>query len=477
MPSFVENPVAAVQEIVAKKVDSVAAPATEIPGPISKEGSKKLGSVWDARAVHFVVDYDQSEGNYIVDVDGNKYLDVYAQIASIPVGYNNTTLIEASKSPEMISALVNRPAVGNFPCKQWVELLNTGLMRVAPKGLDKIFTAQSGSEANELAYKAAFMLYRRRQRGEGAEWSQIDQTSCLNNSGPGSPQLAIMSFRNSFHGRGFGSLSTTRSKAVHKLDIPAFNWPQATFPALKYPLEQHIEENKAEEERCLREVEILITSWQCPVAGLIVEPVQSEGGDNHASPAFFQSLRDITKKHNVVLIADEVQTGFGATGSFWGHDHWNLSSPPDIVTFSKKAQTAGYYFGDEKLIPDQAYRQFNTWIGDPARVIMSRAVIKEILDKNLVEQTARVGDKLFAELSVLSAKYPEHIANLRGKGKGTFIAFDTKNPAGLVKAMRQIGVNIGTCGKQTVRLRPMLTFDETHIPILVGAFNKVLSAL
>lgn len=64
MPSFVENPVAAVQEIVAKKVDSAtAAPATEIPGPVSKEGSSKLNSVWDARAVHFVVDYDQSQGN------------------------------------------------------------------------------------------------------------------------------------------------------------------------------------------------------------------------------------------------------------------------------------------------------------------------------------------------------------------------------------------------------------------------------
>lgn len=101
-------------------------------------------------------------------------------------------------------------------------------------------------------------------------------------------------------------------------------------------------------------------SRHCPVAALIVEPIQSEGGDNHASPAFFQGIRDITKKHGVVMIIDEVQTGFGATGKFWGHAHWNLSSPPDIVTFSKKAQTAGYYFGDRALIPDKAYRQFNT---------------------------------------------------------------------------------------------------------------------
>lgn len=86
------------------------------------------------------------------------------------------------------------------------------------------------------------------------------------------------------------------------------------------------------------------------------------------------------------MIVDEVQTGFGATGKFWGHAHWNLDSPPDMVTFSKKAQTAGYFFGDSMLVPDKAYRQFNTWIGDPARVVMSKAVVNEILDKNLVAQ-------------------------------------------------------------------------------------------
>ncbi|KAH7461030.1 4-aminobutyrate aminotransferase [Fusarium oxysporum f. sp. matthiolae] len=450
---------------------------TEIPGPVSKANSKRLDAIFDARAVHFVVDYDKSEGNYIVDVDGNRYLDVFAQVASIPVGYNNQTLIEAAKSPDIISALVNRPAIGNFPSDQWVDILRNGLMKVAPKGLSYIFTAQSGSEANELAYKAAFMLYRRRQRGEGVDWTEEEITSCLDNAKPGSPELAFLSFKNSFHGRGFGSLSTTHSKAVHKLDIPSFNWPQARFPVLKYPLEEHVEENAAEEKRCLEEVNRIFASWHCPVAGLIVEPIQSEGGDNHASPAFFQGLRDITKKHGAVLIADEVQTGFGATGSFWAHDHWNLTSPPDLVTFSKKAQTAGYFFGNEQLIPDKALRQFNTWIGDPARVIMSKAVIKEILDKKLVENTARVGNLLYAELARLATKYPEYIQNLRGKNQGTFIAFDTKDSAAVARSMRQIGINIGICGNNTVRLRPMLVFEEHHIPILINAFDKVIGAL
>ncbi|PKS08202.1 hypothetical protein jhhlp_005478 [Lomentospora prolificans] len=435
---------------------------TEVPGPQSKAAANKLDSFFDSRAVHFVVDYEKSSGNFIVDVDGNRYLDVYSQIASIPVGYNNPALISAAQSSEMVSALVNRPAIGNFPSSDWHDILKDGLLRVAPMGLNHIFTAQSGSEANELAFKASFMLYRRKERGVGVEWSDEEIASCLNNAKPGSPELAVLSFTNSFHGRGFGSLSTTRSKAVHKLNIPSFKWPQGPFPSLKYPLDSYVEENAAEERRCLAEVERLITTWHCPVVALIVEPIQSEGGDNHASSAFFQGVRELTQKHGVVMIVDEVQTGFGATGTFWAHQHWNLTSPPDIVTFSKKAQTAGYFFGDRMLIPDKAYRQFNTWIGDPARVVLSKAVIGEILDKRLVEQCARVGDILYAELEKLAQKYPEYIQNLRGKGYGTYLSFDTKDSAALVATLKRRGVNIGTCGIRTVRLRPMLIFEEKH---------------
>lgn len=172
--------------------------------------------------------------------------------------------------------------------------------------------------------------------------------------------MSILSFKKAFHGRLFATLSTTRSKPIHKVDIPAFDWPQASFPALKYPLEEHVEENKAEESRCLEEIENIIKTWKNPIAAAIIEPIQSEGGDNHATPYFFQGLREITKRHGVLLIVDEVQTGVGATGKFWAHEHWNLDTPPDIVTFSKKAQTAGYYFGNPLLRPNKPYRQFNT---------------------------------------------------------------------------------------------------------------------
>ena len=268
----------------------------------------------------------------------------------------------AATSPEMASALINRPAMGQFPSHTWVDILQKGLLSRAPKGCDQVFTAMAGTDANELAFKAAFIYNRRMQRGENADFTPEEFATCMDNQSPGSPELSILSFKKGFHGRLFGALSTTRSKPIHKVDIPAFDWPQTPFPMLKYPLEEHVQENRAEEDRCLAEFERIIKEWKNPIAACIVEPIQGEGGDNHASPYFFQGLRKITKEHNVLFIVDEVQTGVGATGRFWAHDHWNLDTPPDMVTFAKKAQTAGYYFGNPLLRPNKGYRQFNTCV-------------------------------------------------------------------------------------------------------------------
>ncbi|CAD6442890.1 8a15c986-9142-4186-a56d-a48e0b6bd143 [Sclerotinia trifoliorum] len=450
---------------------------TAIPGPESQKAIAELDKVFDTRSVNMLADYQKSVGNYIADPDGNVLLDVYAQIASIPLGYNNPQLLKAAQTEQMASAIINRPALGNFPSHDWAEIIKTGVLKVAPKGLDQVFTAMAGSDANETAYKAAFM-YRRQQERGGAhvEFSDADIASSMLNQAPGAPQLSILSFKSAFHGRLFGSLSTTRSKPIHKLDIPAFDWPQATFPILKYPLEDHVEENKKIEEEALADVERIITTHHLPPCAVVVEPIQSEGGDNHASPAFFRGLRALTKKHNVLLIVDEVQTGVGATGKFWAHDHWNLDTPPDIVTFSKKAQTAGYYYGNPELRPNKPYRQFNTWMGDPARALLFRAIIEEIERLDLVNHTARVGDYLFKELENLAKKYPGDIQNLRGKGQGTFLAFDSNRRDEVVKKAKGVGINIGGSGERAIRLRPMLIFREDHANILLERLEKIFKS-
>ena len=455
----------------------------------------------------------------------------YSQIASIAVGYNNPILLQAARSPEMASAMVNRPAMGNFPQHDWAEILESGLMAVAPRGMTHVLTAHTGSDANELAYKAAFLWKRRQQRqekhgknSEALDFTSEEISSSMENKAPGSPSLAILSFKGAFHGRMLASLSTTRSKPIHKLDIPAFPWPQAPFPARKYPLEEHAAENAETEQACLRETEeIIIRSQQMQqqkrsadqptsqIAAVVIEPVQSEGGDNHASPWFFNGLRAITRKHGILLIVDEVQTGVGATGRFWAHEHWQLEDPPDIVTFSKKAQAAGYYYygggksNEDKtsaapvssskreitisdkelnsdiinsdrpnLRPDRPYRQFNTWMGDPARAFLFNAILSEITRFDLVRHTANTGDYLFDELARLRDMFPHEMSNLRGRGMGTFIAWDSPRRDEVLRKAKSAGINLGGSGERAVRLRPMLVFQKRHADILLDRLERIM---
>lgn len=449
---------------------------SSFPGPKSAEEIKSLGKVFDTRPAYFIADYEKSNGNYIADVDGNVFLDVYAQIASIPLGYNNPALIETAKSDKMIRAIVDRPALGNFPGKDSQEIIED-LLKIAPKGQNQIWSGLSGADANELAFKAAFMWYQGQKR-QASAFTNEENESVMKNEAPGSPELAILSFQRAFHGRLFASASTTCSKPVHKLDLPAFKWPKAEFPSYKYPLDKYEAENKKEDERCLKIVDDIYTNWSVPIAALLIEPIQSEGGDNHASAEFFQGLRDITLKHGSLLIIDEVQTGVGATGSFWAHEHFNITPAPDMVTFSKKFQSAGYYFHDPKIVPNIAYRQFNTWCGDPARMILAGSIGQEIVKNDLVANAAKVGGYLYEKLEKLADKYPQYIKDLRGKNRATFIAWSFEEGATRNKFladMKTVGINIGGCAEDSVRLRPTLVFEEKHADILVAGIEKILS--
>ncbi len=448
-------------------------------GEKGKKELEKLAKVFDARPAYFVADYYNSTGNFIKDVDGNVYLDMYSQIASIALGYNNPALIDAAKSPEMINALIQRPATGNFPSNDYADILSQGLLAAAPKGMDHVWCGLSGADANELAFKAAFIYQQSKKRGFDKPFSTEEEESCMNNVAPGCPDAAILSFNHSFHGRLFASGSVTRSKPIHKMDFPSFNWPKANYPNIKYPSDKYATENAIQEQKSLDEVEQIFKTWHQPIAAIIIEPIQSEGGDNHASPKFYQGLRDLTLKYGILYIIDEVQTGVGATGKFWAHEHFNLSPGPDLVTFSKKFQSAGYYYSNPQLTPNLPYRQFNTWCGNPSSAIISRAIYQEIQKNHLVERTAEVGSYLYGKLAELSTKYPQYIESLRGKNRGTFIAWDTPSPdarAKILNDLRLNGANVGSCGERAIRLRPTLTFNETHADLFISILEKVLAS-
>ncbi len=206
---------------------------------------------------------------------------------------------------------MNRPALGLNPPLDFADKLRNVLLSVAPKGLNMVQTMACGSCANENAYKAIFIWYNQMLRGGQPPTQQV-LDDCVMNKGLGCPDLSILSFKGSFHGRTFGALATTHSKAIHKLDIPTFDWPIASFPRYKYPLEENVEYNKQQDEACLKEVDELYGVYRDekkkPIAGIVVEPIQSEGGDHYGSAYFFQNLQKLAKKvNNIIFLLNSPQ--------------------------------------------------------------------------------------------------------------------------------------------------------------------------
>ncbi|KAG2383630.1 hypothetical protein C9374_004301 [Naegleria lovaniensis] len=461
--------------------DGIKLVTPERPGPKTKELLERMNKIQDMRAAHFVANFEKSKGNFIVDADDNIILDTFTQISSIPLGYNHPYLIEKfHKDPRYATSFLNRPSLGINPPHNYIDILQESFARIMPKGMTDVVTLSSGAEANENAYKVAFCRYMQIKRG-GKSASKEEMDSCVLNQKPGTPNLSILSFKNSFHGRTLGALTATHSKAIHKVDFPSFNWPVCDFPQLKYPLEQYEAENKKEMDRVLEQVEKTIKLSHSPnspwgeVAGLVVEPIQSEGGDKHAMPYFFKELRRITKENNVAFICDEVQTGGGATGKFWAHEYWGLGeNGPDIVCFSKKLQAAGIFHRPEFKI-DLPYRIFNTWLGDYTRALQLGAIIDVIERDRLLDLVNQTGAYMMKHMTELSKRYPGKIDNVRGAG--TFIAFESNKQPELMKQMLHRGVEVGSCGTNTIRLRPMLTFHQWHANIFLQNLNETLEKL
>lgn len=480
-------PVSHVREEMPVKAGKGIAMRTSVPGPETLRLLEKLSLQGGMGGnVSFFGDYQASSGCYLVDADGNRMLDLFGQIASLPLGYNHPALVRTvAEDPLMNSFAQSRACLGLMPPKQLPDLLEDTLLSIAPRGLSRVQTMLCGSSANENVFKAAFFRKRALQRSKAGrsatDFSEEELSSVMQNQLPGSANdLVMLSFSGGFHGRTMGALSCTRSKAVHKIDVPAFDFPVAPFPSLRYPLEEHAAENALEEERCLNELRRIFQECESQgkfIAGAIVEPVLSEGGDLHASPEFFKGIQRICGEFEAAFIVDEVQTGICASGHMWAHEAWGLEVAPDFVCFSKKALLGGYFYKEE-FQPPQGYRIFNTWMGDITKVLLLKTVLQTIRSEGLQALVGVVGQALREVLESVSADHPDFVQNLRGVG--TIIAFDCESPElrdTLVTELRNRGVLVGMNGSQSIRFRPPLTCGLPHVKEFQRVFEQTVEAL
>lgn len=403
-----------------------------------------------------VVDLEKSHGSWMHDaVTGKEYLDLFSMFASMAVGYNHPTLL--ANQERLTSAAVNKPTLSDIYAQEYAEFVDTFSTFGIPDYLPHAFFIEGGGLAVENALKAAF------------DWKVRKNIA----AGHGERGSQVIHFTNCFHGRTGYTMSLTDSHDPRKtLYYPRFDWPLVTHPRLRFPITDEVVKEVGElEKKALDEIEQAIHDHPHDIAALIIEPIQGEGGDNQIRPDFARSLRQICDEEDIILIYDEIQTGVGITGVFWGHEHFGEDARPDILAFGKKSQVCGI-LASRRLdeVADNVFHESSrinsTWGGNLVDMVRFNLILQIIRDEELIEHARTHGRYLVDKLEALAAEFPGYVSNVRGKG--LFAAFDL--PSGterdaVTSALYDRGAIILGSGEQSIRFRPHLNITRAEIDL------------
>jgi len=287
----------------------------------------------------------------------------------------------------------------------------------------------------------------------------------------------VMHFREAFHGRSGYTMSLTNTDQNKILYFPKFNWPRIINPKITFPLAQHIDEVIKLEKQAIEEIKSAIKNNPDDTAVLIIEPIQCEGGDNFFRKEFFQELRVITLENEIMLMFDEVQSGFGITGKFWASEYYVR---PDIIAFGKKSQQCGIMVTDrvdeiEENCFNVSGRINSTWGGNLIDMVRSKQILDVMNEEKLVENSANRGKYLLNRLYEIQSQFPSLISNSRGLG--LLCAFDF--PSSELRDKFRITCEkekllILGCGSKTIRFRPMLNITDDELEEGLQVIEKVL---
>ena len=425
-----------------------------------------------------IVDLGKSHGVWLVDArDGKEYLDLFSMTASKPVGYNHPYVLK--NQDRFISSALNKPANSDIYSNEMADFVTT-MGRVAqPDYLPYAFYVEGGALAVENALKAAF------------DWKVRKNLA----DGKGEKGSKIIHFKECFHGRSGYTMSLTDSSDPRKtMYYPQFDWPRIDNPKIHFPLNDESLENVIKaEKKSIDQIKSSLKEFEDEIAGLIIEPIQGEGGDNHFRCEFFKELKSLSKEHEFLLIYDEVQTGVGITGEMWAHQLFTSKysnceceindTSPDIISFGKKTQVCGI-FASNRLdeagshVFKESNRLNSTWGGNLVDMVRCTVYLEIIESEDLVSKARENGKHLYSGLSMLSQNHSDLVSNIRNKG--LFAAFDLPSTEIRSKALELIsseGALMLGCGDQSIRFRPHLNISKSEIEHGISMIDKALSKI
>ena len=415
-------------------------------------------------------DMEKSNGVYIHDAKYNRtLLDFFTCFASVPLGYNHPKMIndEEFKKNLMLAALTN-PSNSDIYTTQYAQFVETFARVGIPDYLPHAFFIAGGSLAIENALKVAmdWKVQKNFQKGYTRERG-----------------FKVIHFEKAFHGRSGYTLSLTNTLPDKTKWFAKFDWPRVSFPAMQFPYsDEGYEDLRQREALSIAQITQAFKDNKDDICAILVEPIQSEGGDNHVRPEFLEQLRTLCDENDCFLIYDEVQTGVGLTGKFWCHQHFGEKARPDILAFGKKMQVCGILAG--KKVDEIETNVFNvpsrinsTWGGNLVDMVRSSKALEIIEEDNLLNNATVVGNYLKERLQKFSETY-DKVSNVRGRG--LLAAFDFPN-----KDMRDKFIKEGLeqnvmflgCGNQTIRFRPALIMQPEHIDAGLEVMEKILPSL
>ena len=366
------------------------------------------------------------QGCYIEDIDGEQYLDFTSNISSCPLGYGHPGLKEIIKRYGDIGA--HKIAGQDFYCEEHI-LLAKKLLGITMAN-SKVFFITSGAEAVENAIKLAY-----RKNGP------LPGISCLN----------------AFHGRTLGALTFTFSKEAQKSNFPEFSVKRIKFCT-------------SDDDPEINTIEKLAREYK--ISFIVTELVQGEGGVNVASKKFVKNISHISRKYNIPLIIDEVQTGLARTGKWWAFQHYGIN--PDIISIAKALQVGAVVF-DKKFEPNQQGVLSSTWGGgDRIDMAIGIKTIEIISRDKLLEKVNKNGNFLKQCLTELK-NVNDTIIDVRGIGLMVGVEFHkTEDRNKVINKLFKNKLLVIPSGIKTIRILPPLIITKQEISKGLEIFERVL---